>query len=473
MGTGPYLAVTGTLLSRLGQAALALSLIVSIAAAAIMATLVFGGPLPPFMRPPITDADFSPPKVESWSLAFRDLKGWRSDNQSEAIPAFLRSCERIAQLADDASVNSAEYLDPAPGEPGLFGVAGDWREACAAARAFRTTRYADALAAASAARAVFEFYFRPIKLVRRRSPLPHGPARNLPDRVDSRDLITGYFEPVYQASTFKTRERSAPVLRRPDDLVTVDLGAFRQELTGERIAGFVEDGVLKPYPDHHAINRGALRNASDPIAWVDPNDLFFLQIQGSGRLRLQNGRELRVGFDGHNGQPYTAIGRILIERGVLTPETVSMQAIREWLEKAPPKEAQALREANQSYVFFRVLDDLPDPKLGPFGANGVQLTPARSIAVDRRYYALGAPMWLAVPPVEGRTPEIYRLLVAQDTGGAVKGPLRGDIFLGSGARAGEAAGRFRAEGDMIVLAPRAAVARLDAAGLIVHSQQDR
>jgi len=455
--------------SRFGQILLALALVIAVAAASAMAVLVFGGALPPFIRPPITDRDFTPPEIELERLAFSDLEGWRRDNQASAIPVFLRSCDRLDGLDKDAPANPMETLGAPLGAASLSGLAADWREACAAARAHQTTRYADATASAAAARALFEVYFRPVKIVRRRRPLPDGPAKNLPDRIEAAGLVTAYFEPVYEASTFRTAERSAPVLKRPADLVTVELGAFRKELAGERLAGFVEEGALKPYPDHRAINGGALDGAVAAIAWVDPNDLLFLQIQGSGRLRLQNGREVRVGFDGHNGRPYTAIGRILIERGILTAETVSMQTIRAWLAAASPDEARLLREANESYVFFRALDDLPDPDLGPYGADGVQLTAGRSLAVDRRYYPMGAPVWLAVPPVEGRTPEIYRLFIAQDTGGAIKGPLRADIFLGSGTRAGEAAGRLRAESEMIALVPRAAIDRLAAAGALARS----
>lgn len=450
----------------LGKIALALALIVAVAAAAVMAALVFGGALPPFLRPPITDADFAPPEIELQAVSFAELPGWRRGDQSAVLPVFLRSCARLEGRADEDPANPMEALGPSLDGLSLAGTVGDWRPACAAAFEHGQKRYADATASAAAARAIFEFHFRPLKVVLRRPPLAGGPAANLPDRVEADALFTGYFEPLYQASTFETPLRSAPVLRRPPDLVTLDLGEFRKDLAGERLAGYVEGGVLKPYPDHGAINGGALGAGASPIAWLDANDLFFLQIQGSGRLVLQNGRVVRVGYDGHNGRPYTAVGRLLIERGVLTAKTVSMQTIRQWLDSAPADEARRLREANQSYVFFRELDELPDPELGPYGADSVQLTPGRSIAVDRRFYAMGAPLWLAVPAVEERNDEIRRLFVAQDSGGAIKGPLRADIFIGSGLRAGEEAGRLRAEGEMIVFAPRTVAARLEAAGAL-------
>lgn len=457
---------------RLGQIALAFSLTLSVSVACALAVLVFSGVLPVYVRPPVRDADYGPPRLSLEALSFSDLKDWRRDNQSRAIPAFLRSCDKLDLLEDSAPANPMEALGDAPDVASLAGRAGDWREACEAARALRTTRYADATAALSAARGVFEYHFRPVLIVSRRKPLPGGRAWRFGVEVDREGLVTGYYEPIYHASTFKTLEQSAPVLRRPANLVTVDLGAFRKELAGQRIAGFVEDGALRPYPDHRAINGGAL-GEPDALAWVDPNDLFFLQIQGSGRLRLQNGREMRVGFDGQNGRPYTAIGKILVDRGELTLENVSMQTIRQWLAKSAPQEAQSLREANESYVFFRTLDDLPDPDLGPYGAGGVQLEPARSIAADRRYYAMGAPVWLSVPPVAGRTDGFSRLHIAQDTGGAIRGPLRADVFLGAGDRAGEEAGRLRAEGDMIVLVPRALAARLEASGALQRGKARR
>lgn len=457
---------------RLGQIALALPLILSVGAAAAVAFLVFAGVFPVYVRPTVTDADYGPARISLEALSFSDLKNWRRDDQSKAIPAFLRSCDKLGALADDAPANPVEALGDAPDGASLSGLAGDWREPCDAARALLTTRYADATAALAAARGVFEYHFRPVLIVSKRMPLPGGRARRFGVRVDREGLVTGYYEPIISASTFRTRERSAPVLRRPANLVTVDLGAFRTELAGQRIAGFVEEGVLRPFPDHRAINGGAL-GEPDALAWVDPNDLFFLQIQGSGRLRLQNGRELRVGFDGQNGRPYTAIGKLLVERGALTLQNVSMQTIRAWLAASSPEDSQSLREANESYVFFRPLDDLPDPGLGPYGAGDVQLSPQRSIAADRRYYAMGAPVWLSISAVEGRTEGFSRLYIAQDTGGAIRGPLRADVFLGAGDAAGEEAGRLRAEGDMIVLLPRALAVRLEARGALSRGKARR
>ena len=283
---------------------------------------------------------------------------------------------------------------------------------------------------------------------------------NMGALFEAQGRYTGYFEPFYEASPYRTSVYSAPVYTRPADLITVDLGRFRPELAGQRIAGRVVDGVLDPYPDHAAINGGALAGRARVIAYMRPSDLLFLQIQGSGRIKLSD-TELRLGYDGANGRPYTAIGRTLIDMGALSKEAVSMQTIRDWLDRAPAAEARTVRESNESFVFFRVLDTLADPSLGPLGAQGVQLTPGRSLAVDPRYTPYGAPVFISIDgdPALRRT-SIRRLMIAQDTGGAIKGAVRGDIFSGSGPRAGEVAGRLNETGEMFVLVPAPLAERL-------------
>lgn len=387
------------------------------------------------------------PAVAGVSFAAADfaaLPGWQDHDPSPAIAAFARSCAALAAAADDAPANPHEALQ----RDGLSlgGRVADWRAACVAAATV------DHRAGPAAARAFFERHFTPVALAARMTP---GGDPDAPARLEPRGRFTAYFEPAYPASERKTAEFSAPVLARPADLVTVDLGLFRPALAGERIAGSVEAGALKPYPDHAAINRGALDGRAEVIAWMRPTDLLFLQIQGSGRLLLP-GAAVRVGYDGHNGHPYTAVGRTLIENGALTRETVSMQTIRDWLDAAPPEEASMVRESNRSYIFFRRLDDLPDPSLGPLGAGAAQLTPMTSLAVDPRFTPLGAPVFV---DIDGEEP-IRRLMIAQDRGGAIKGPVRGDIFVGSGEAAGTFAGPFNRKGAMWVLLPKAVAARL-------------
>ncbi|MFQ5563405.1 MAG: murein transglycosylase A [Parvularculaceae bacterium] len=426
-------------------------LALAVAAACLSAFLVFSNRLPPYAPPVVDESAFAPPKTVFRKTEFDDLPGWRGDDHAAALGAFVRSC--VVLTKDDAT--SVRVADAAT-EDTEAAAGGVWRAPCNAAADFAAMTFADQAARKSAARAFFEFHFSPVQILIERAPLANGPARGQKPRVEETGLFTGYFEPVYAASRWRTAVYSAPARRRPADLISVDLGAFRDDLAGERVAGRVEDGRLAPYPDRAEIEAAPADNIGEPIAWMRPNDLFFLQIQGSGVLRLPGGERLRVGFDGQNGRPYTAIGRVLVERGDMTLETVSMQSIRAWLEEATPAAAQELREANASYVFFKELRDLPEPSLGPLGAQEVQLTPGRSVAVDLRHHALGAPLWIALDTDETGAPPMRRLLIAQDTGGAIKGPMRGDIFWGSGAEAGEIAGAMRARGRLYMLVPKGA-----------------
>jgi membrane-bound lytic murein transglycosylase A len=337
------------------------------------------------------------------------LPGWASDRQSEAIPALRRSCEAISRLPPDRN-EAPQRLGPA----------------CQALASLPDGDDA-------AARAFLERYFEP-------APLGTG-------------LLTGYYEPELNGSTASSSVFSTPLHARPPELVDVDLGTFNAEMRGRRVAGQVRDGRLVPYLDRAAIQAGALDGRGLELAWVDdPADAFFLQVQGSGRVRMLDGRVLRFGYAGTNGHAYYAIGRALVDRGVLTREQVSMQSIRAWMAQAGPQAAAELMARNPSYVFFRILPELP-PEDGPIGTLGVPLTPGRSLAVDRTAVPLGLPVWIM-----GRDPltggPLVRLTVAQDTGGAVRGAARGDLFTGWGADAAERAGRMREEAGFFVLLPR-------------------
>lgn len=305
-------------------------------------------------------------------------------------------------------------------------TAGDLGPACAEAAALPPGDHA-------AARAFLERRFQPVAV--------------------GQGTLTGYFEPELRGSATRDARFATPLHARPPDLVEVDLGTFLPDLRGRRTAGLVRDGRLLPYHDRAAIAGGALAGRGLELLWVDdPADAFFLQIQGSGRVRMADGRVLRVGYAGQNGHPYHAIGRTLIERGALTRETVSMQSIRAWMAEAGPAEAAALMARNPSYVFFRLLPDLP-PEAGPIGTLGAPLSPMRSLAVDRAETALGLPVWVSGrDPLEGAP--LRRLAVAADTGGAIRGPARADLFTGWGAEAAERAGRMREEAELFVLVPR-------------------
>jgi membrane-bound lytic murein transglycosylase A len=235
----------------------------------------------------------------------------------------------------------------------------------------------------------------------------------------------------------------------------VELGRFRPAWRGERIAGRVVDGSLAPYASRAEIERGALDPMHLEILWVDdPVAAFFLQVQGSGRAALPDGSTVRLGYDGQNGQTYVAIGRLLVARGALPLDAVSLQSISAWI-KAHPEEGAKLMDENPSYVFFKELDGD-----GPLGAEGVVLTPGRSLAVDRNFVPLGAPLFV---DASDNGTALKRLMIAQDTGGAISGPVRGDVFWGFGDEAEARAGPMRAGGRYYLLLPRSVALQLTSA----------
>ena len=262
-------------------------------------------------------------------------------------------------------------------------------------------------------------------------------------------LFTGYFEPHLRGSWSKTAKYKFPLYRRPPELINVDLGRFRPALRGRGISGSVRGKRLVPFADRKAIRRGALAGRGLEFLWVDNEvDVFFLHVQGSGRVVMTDGSVVRVGFAGRNGLPYKSIGREMIKMGVLQRDKVSMQSIRQWL-SANPLRAKDVMDRNKSYIFF---SRIKGP--GPVGAQGVALTPGRSLAVDRRYFPLGLPFWLDTSdPLDGRKP-LRRLMIAQDTGGAITGPVRGDLFWGYGAEARERAGKMKSSGRYFILLPK-------------------
>jgi membrane-bound lytic murein transglycosylase A len=370
---------------------------------------------PPPKAPPPEDRRVLRP------VPFAALAGWAEDDLAAALPAFRASCARFEAQSPDTPV----------GPDGVAGTVGDWQPVCRRARALSRPD-------AASARAFFEELFQPYQVL-------NGAAEE--------GLFTGYYEPTLQGRRRRSARYATPLYRRPGDIVTVDLGKFRPELEGQRLAGRLRGKELEPYPDRLAIDQGALAKRGLELLWVeDPIDAFFLHIQGSGRVELEGGDTLRVGYAGQNGRPYVAIGRELVTRGALPLEEVSMQSIRRWLEENPDQRDEVLA-ANPSYVFFRLLKES-----GPVGSQGVVLTPGRSLAVDRRFLPLGAPFWLdatmpALTPEAGDEP-LRRLVVAQDTGGAIRGPVRGDVFWGPGPEAAERAGRMKHPGRLWLLLPR-------------------
>lgn len=418
----------------------------------IIAATVFSGLLPVHFKRELDSSAFGPPVPVYRLASFDDIRGWSSDEHEQVLPVFLRSCDKLMAQDENTSANSLENLGRDYEGFSLAGKIVDWQPACEAAARLDRADYANDAAWRTAVRVFFEAHFNPVVVMHKRMPLPDGPAKSRPPLIDDRGTFTGYFEPVYPARRTPTGQFTAPLLSRPDDLIDVNLGRFSADLAGERIAGRIEGNRLVPYDDRAKIENGDLNRLAKPLGFLDPNDLFFLQIQGSGQIRFEDGTTQRVGYDGANGHGYTAIGRLLVERGEMTVEDASMQSIRQWLASASENDARRLREANASYVFFRPLDT-PPAGLGPPGAQGVALTPHRSIAVDRRFHAMGTPVYVDIPPPDDDTPAIRKLMIAQDTGGAIRGPVRGDYFWGAGEEAGQRAGVMNADGRLFVLMP--------------------
>lgn len=358
--------------------------------------------------PPRPVAGFEP-------VAFNDIAGWDVDDHAAALATFAVSCRKIAG-------------DPSRFGEGMFGRAEDWAVAC---RAAFKTRPADA-------RQFFETYFEP---------------SHVAEGGKAEGKITGYYEPELEGSRTATSGFAAAVYGTPTDLVTADPIAFQWILHGERLAGRVVDGVLKPYDTRAEIEGGTLQDRVKTLLYLPTQtDSFFLQIQGSGRVHLADGSNVRLGYGAQNGYPYVSIGGLLIARGEIKREDMSMQAIRAWLADHPDK-AAALMNENSSYVFF-VESPLDDPDEGPPGAENVPLTPARSMAVDARVYPYGVPIFVTgkVAAADGKSHEDFaRLMIAQDTGGAIRGVVRGDIFFGWGPEAEARAGATGGPADFYVL----------------------
>lgn len=361
-------------------------------------------------------------------VAFAALPGWSEDNAAQALPPFLASCASLAGMAPDQKLGGAGAAASLGGTPAA------WRPACDAARAVPPGD-------PQAARRFFETWFQPYAV----SNAADGSASG---------LFTGYYEPEVAGSRSPGGRYDVPLMRTPDDLVHVDLGQFASDLKGRSITGRISGRQFVPYYDRAEIEAGALTHDRLGLLWLaDPIDAFVLQIQGSGRVRLPDGHVVRVTYAGQNGRPYVPIGRVLADRGDIPLSQVSMQSIRAWL-VAHPDQAQSIMDQNPSYVFFREIDGLPSDQ-GPPGALGAPLTPGRSIAVDRHFLPLGAPVFVATTDPLTRAP-FRHLMQAQDLGGAIRGPVRADIFWGWGPDAEARGGLMKAQGTDYVLLPRAA-----------------
>jgi membrane-bound lytic murein transglycosylase A len=334
-------------------------------------------------------------------LSFADLADFGQDNHLEAFQVFARSCAAIA----------------AKKSPLRKGIA-----ASAALKTIARAALRQDVRDTAQARRVFERHFRPCRV--------SGGAG-----VRNAGFLTGYYEPIVEGSSLRTRNFTAPLLRRPDNL-----------------------NSRPPYPDRAAIDAGAIERHTAPIVWLrDRVEVFLVQVQGSARVRLEDGSLLRLAYAGRNGHPYTSIGRILIDTGEIAEADMSLATLKQWIRahgQNPGDAGALLMHRNKSYVFFSLHAECEMAR-GPIGGQGVSLTALRSIAVDRATWTYGLPFWIAADlPWRGSSPSPFRrLMIAQDTGSAITGPARADIFFGVGDDAGARAGDIRHVGDVVVLLP--------------------
>jgi membrane-bound lytic murein transglycosylase A len=353
--------------------------------------------------------EVQPPAKPMQAARWSDLPGWAEDDLAVAWPAFLQSCRGLT--------SRAQWLL--------------WRAACEEAKGLSTTDSATL-------HRFFEARFEPYLLTN-------------PDGTTS-GMVTGYYEPLLRGSRTRSAIFSQPVLGVPSDLLTIDLSGVLPDLKNMRLRGRLQGNRVIPYYSRADIVGREKDYAERVLLWVDDAvELFFLQIQGSGRVKLPDGSTVRIGYADQNGHPYHSVGRVLIERGELRAEQASMQGIQAWA-RANPARLDEVLNANPSYVFFREVSVKGNENEGPQGALGVPLTAERSIAVDPRHVPLGAPVFLSTTqPNSAAT--LQRLMLAQDTGGAIRGVVRADFFWGFGAEAGAQAGRMKQQGQMWVLLP--------------------
>jgi membrane-bound lytic murein transglycosylase A len=334
-----------------------------------------------------------------------DLPGWGRESLRESLEAFTRSCSVLERQEA-------------------------WKAVCAGAQTLLPNATEREIAS------FFELNFDPHQVI-------NG------DDTDA-GMVTGYYEPLLRGSRVKSSRYRYPLYAVPPDLLTIDLSSVYPDLKHRRLRGRIVGNRVVPYYDRGDIDRDAAPLKGSELVWVDDAvDAFFLHIQGSGQVELENGERLRVGYADQNGHPFRSLGRLLIQRGEIPPERASMQGIKDWARRHP-RRVQEFMNANPSYVFFR---ELPRDLTGPIGALGVPLTAERSIAVDPRVVPLGVPVYLATTWPNTADP-LNRLMVAQDTGGAIAGAVRADFFWGFGDVAGNQAGKMRQAGKMWVLLPK-------------------
>jgi len=350
-------------------------------------------------------------------IGFSSLAGWSGDDHAAAFRAFRKSCQKLDKQASAANGKNSR-LDPA------------LLDACRRALALgpKVSR--------AAARDFFEQAFTPHEIT---APRPDG-------------LLTSYFEPVLEGSRKPGNGFEVPIYRRPDDLMLLSPSSQRGTRNAQMTAMRKTSNGSEPYPTRQDIEQGALKGRGLEILYLkDHVDAYIMHIQGSARIRLGDGQKVRIGFAAKNGYPYTSIGKALIDQGEIDAAKMSMQRMKAWL-RANPEKAKRVMWKNRSFIFFRELDEGVGDD-GPIGAQGVSLSAGRSLAVDTGFHSLGTPIWVKVPGLAVGGKSYARLMIAQDVGSAIQGPERGDIYWGSGVKAGRAAGKIKYPGSFVVLVP--------------------
>lgn len=367
-----------------------------------------------------------PTPVVLKSSAFEKLPGWSKTNVEKSFQAFQISCKTFLRQSPEQAVGSQE----------IHLKVKDWYPACRAAMKMHSITN-------KSAKKFFQTWFKPLEFYNKK-PI--------------KGLFTGYYLPLVQGSLVKTPEYNVPLYGLPNNIVTVNLNEFNSDFANRRLIGRVVDGQLHPYYSREEINQGGLHDKAPVLAWLNSHiDRLFLEIQGSGIIQLPNNDILYVGYAGENGAPYTPIGNVLVKRKIMTKQTASMQSIRAYLE-AHPEEILPVTNQNKSFVFFKILNHT-----AAIGAQGVELTAGYSLAIDRKWIPLGTPIWLDTthPNENSETQEtLQRLMIAQDTGGAIRGQVRGDVFWGAGDAATSIAGKMKNEGHYWLLLPRHSIINL-------------
>lgn len=361
-----------------------------------------------------------PPAMHLKRVSFAQLPGWNQVNGKQSLQAFQISCKAFIKQNPNQIVGS-EFISL---------TASDWHPACRAAQQVDSNSKAQI-------QAFFETWFLPVEFV---------------ERHPVKGLFTGYYMPLLHGSLTKTEHFTVPIYGLPSTMLTIPLREFSADFARRKLVGHVVGQQVKPFYTRAEIDKGAISPFTPVIAWVSSHlDRLSLEIEGSGIVKLTDGNQMAVGYAGENGAPYTSIAQILIDRGIMTHDTASMQRIRKYFD-THPQETKRILNKNKSFVFFHQLTN----RLA-VGSQGVPLTAGYSLAVDRKWIPMGTPLWLVTrhPVQQSQHQKSFRrLMIAQDTGGAIKGAVRGDVYWGEGEKATELAGRMKNPGHYWLLLPR-------------------